>query len=203
MLTRRTLIRRGSVVGLLGLTGCALPTWLGGTDYLGEAAAAFTSGSVGLVAVGTLVSTGVIAKAKAQALNPELTAVAAAFATLHSDGDNGTGLGQAAIDAAITAWNAYQVAIKPVVAGVTMADVHAAKAKLLMRPKAVNWAGIVTWIINNLGTLTSAGGAIASLVSFLVSEVQAIAAGSTTVAQFDAAYAAWASDLATYQAEIA
>jgi len=208
-LSRRTLIKRGGIAGaaatLLTLAGCpgGLPPWLGGTDYLGEAAAAFTSGSIGLVAIGTLVSTGVISKAKAQSFNTELNAVAATFATLHTDGDSGAGLGQAAIDAAVTAWNAFQQAIKPVVASLTMADVHAAHAALLARPKAVNWAGIISWVLSNLGTLTSAGGAIGSLVQFLVSEVQAISAGSTTVAQFDAAYASWTTDLASYQAEIA
>jgi len=206
LLSRRSLLATAAVLPLVG--GCAFVQKVESaftlTDYLGEAAATFTAGAVAVTALTTLVQTGIVPKAKAQALMPYINAMAAEFATVKQAVDAGDSLGSAIIQAAQTALNGFQVAVAPVVSPVTAPQAqHAIAARLAQKKFAIAVGAIVTWVINNLGTLEAAGEAIWSLIQTIIGEYKSIVAGSTTVAQVDAAYQDFAADVVTFIAAAA
>jgi hypothetical protein len=204
MMSRRSLL---ATVAIAPLVGCSIFTPKPLTDFLGEAASAFTAGNVAVTALTVLVQTNVISKATAKSWQRYVDVVDAQFSTLHGDIDAGVSIQQAAIDAALTALNGLQVASKPVVAQIAPAQAQHAYARhqqfMQSHPGFVfAIPAIIAWVVSNLGTIVSAGGAIASLVQQLIGEFQSVPAGTTTVPQADQAFTGWASALANYNATV-
>lgn len=203
-MNRREILKTFGMVSIAfpGLAACASVTnFLEGNDPVSEVTALFLSGAITLQAIDALVQTGVVSKGSVKTWQNQVNAVATQFATLHSSVDSELSIGQTAIvQAEVLLQTLESLAAQPA-SQLTTAKVAEFKAQA--RPKVVlTVAAILSFIINNLGTLSAAGTGIASLVQDLINQF-AKPASASTAADADNAYNLFTTQLAAFNSMVA